>query len=356
VTAARIISFGSVPPEWGGGRRGGVATFHAALVEAIHADPQLPAKVVGIVTTGSGEGPVPVPLRIQPPGQRREAFLKAVLDELRPDVAVLNHFSTSWGLTLPVVAPELPLVGIAHSWHTITQAHEPETAHERMQRAMDGIATLVVPSEYCLQEGRELGLRYPERTHVIRYPLQQQFVDPIELDRPRTGVVFAGELIPRKNAAALLQAAALLPDLSLTIVGEGAEEERLEVMAAELGITGRVAFAGSLGPEAMQSTMARAEVFCLPSLSESFGIVYIEALACGTPVIGFPTIGEIVSAAGVEVGVALEHATGEAIAAAIERVRRTRWDRAQLRRAVLDAYSAGDVAAEYASVVDGLVR
>ena len=66
MTAARIISFGSVPPEWGGGRRGGVATFHAALVEAIHGDPQLPAQVVGIVTTGSGEGPVPVPVRSNP--------------------------------------------------------------------------------------------------------------------------------------------------------------------------------------------------------------------------------------------------------------------------------------------------
>ena len=223
----------------------------------MHGDPQLPAQLVGIVTTGSGEGPVPVPVRIQPPGQRREAFLEAVLDELRPDVAVLNHFSTSWGLTLPVVAPELPLVGIAHSWHTITRADEPETAHERMQRAMDGLATLVVPSDYCLQEGRELGLRYPERTHVIRYPLQQQFVDAVELDQPRTGVVFAGELIPRKNAAALLQAAALLPDLNLTIVGEGAEQESLEVMAAELGIAGAWRSPGSLGPDAMQSTMAR---------------------------------------------------------------------------------------------------
>ena len=124
----RLITFGSVPPEWGGGRRGGVATFHATLVETIHGDGELPVEVVGTVTTGSGDGQAPVPVRVLEQGQRREAFLEAVLDELRPDVALLNHFSTSWGLTLPVVAPELPLVGVAHSWHQITQAEDPEAA------------------------------------------------------------------------------------------------------------------------------------------------------------------------------------------------------------------------------------
>jgi hypothetical protein len=73
-------------------------------------------------------------------------------------------------------------------------------------------------------------------------------------------------------------------------------------------------------------------------------------------VVGFPTIGEIVSATGVDVGVAVPEPTGAAIAAAIEQVRSASWDRAGLRRAVLDAYAAGDVAAEYASVLDGLVR
>ena len=72
--------------------------------------------------------------------------------------------------------------------------------------------------------------------------------------------------------------------------------------------------------------------------------------------IGFPTIGEIVSATGVDVGVAVPEPTGKAIATAIEQVRSASWNRAGLRRAVLDAYSAADVATEYANVLDGLVR
>ncbi len=347
----RLITFGSVPPEWGGGRRGGVATFHATLVETIHGDGEFPVQAVGIVTTGSGDGRAPVPVRVLEQGQRREAFLEAVLDELQPDVALLNHFSTSWGLTLPTVAPELPLVGVAHSWHQITQAEDPDAARERMHRAMGGLSALVVPSDYCLDEGRELGLPYPDATRVIRYPLQSRFADPVAVDGPRSGTVFAGELIPRKNPVALLEAAKLLPELTVTIVGEGKERAALEAMTSETGIADRVRFAGSLDPAAMQATMAGAEVFCLPSLSESFGIVYIEALACGTPVIGFPTVGEISRACGMEVGLGLAEATGEAVAGAIERVRSETWDRAALRGAVLDAYSSEDVAAAYVGLL-----
>ncbi len=350
----RLITFGSVPPEWGGGRRGGVATFHATLVEAITANDGLPVEVVGIVSTGSGDGHAPVPVRVMGQDERREAFLEAVLDELQPDVALLNHFSTSWGLTLPVVAPRLPLVGVGHSWHQITQIEDPEAARERMHRAMAGLSALVVPSEYCLDEGRKLGLPYPDTTRLIRYPLQPRFAQPVELDQPRAGALFAGELIPRKNPAGLLGAAALVPDLTLTIVGEGAQQAALEAMTADAGIAERVEFAGSLDPAAMQSTMSRAEVFCLPSLSESFGIVYIEALACGTPVIGFPTIGEISRACGIDVGIGLDEPTKEAIATAIELTRGVRWDRARLRRAVIEAYSADSVAAEYASVLSAI--
>jgi glycosyltransferase involved in cell wall biosynthesis len=347
----RVLSFGSVPPEWGGLLRGGVATFHATLVEAIEADPELPVELVGIVTTGSGEGRAPVPLRIPAQGQQREPFLRSVLDELRPDVAVLNHFSTAYGLALPAVAPELPLVGIAHSWHSITQSDQPAVAGERMQRTMDALSALVVPSEFALEEGRRLGLRYPAAIHVIRYPLPHLFAERIDLRQQRSGVVFAGELVGRKNGAALIAAATRIGDMTVTLAGEGDQLATLEALAAELGVADRVRLTGSLAPDAIRRAMAGAEAFCLPSLSESFGIVYIEALACGTPVVGFPTVAEISRACGMEVGIALAHPTVEATAAAIDAVRSATWDRQALRRAVIDAYSPAEVAVRYARVL-----
>jgi glycosyltransferase involved in cell wall biosynthesis len=347
-TSARVLSFGSLPPEWGGPRRGGVASFHRILIEAIHADPDSPLQIAGIVGTGSGEGSAPVPVRILGEGQKRPEFLAAVVAELQPDIAILNHFGTSWGLLLPRIAPGLPLVGIAHSWHQITLGEDPETAFERTQRAMNGLTAMVAPSEHCLGEGLALGLRYPADARVIRCPLPGRFAEPLALDEPRAGVVYAGGLIPRKNPAALLEAVALLPDLTLTYAGVGGERGSLGRRAAELGIESRVRFAGSLDPEQLRTAVARAEVFCVPSHSESFGIAYIEALSCGTPVVGFSsTLDEIARTSGIDVGVGLPRLTGEAVAAAIEQVRSMSWNRPLLRRAVLEGYAASDVAGEY---------
>lgn len=349
---ARILTFGSVPPEWGGERRGGVATFHATLVETVHANPALPVQIVGIVSTGSGRGESPVPVWIHQSGQSREQFLESLLAEVQPDLALLNHFDTGWGLLLPELAPSLPLVGIAHSWHSITFADDRQAALERMRTAVEGLEALIVPSDHCLREGWSLGLRYPQRTHVVRYPLPRLFATPLDLEQARRGVVFAGELIPRKNAATLLQATTLLKDVTVTIAGDGTERQTLELAATNLGVAQRVRFAGSLAPDQLRSAVAVSEAFCLPSLSESFGIVYIEALACGTPVVGFaPTLGEIERATGIRCGVALARNTKEAIAAAIEQVRSARWNRDLLRRTVLEAYAADDVASDYARLL-----
>ena len=138
---------------------------------------------------------------------------------------------------------------------------------------------------------------------MIRYPLPHLFAEPIDLRQQRSGVVFAGELVGRKNGAALIGAAERIGDVTVTLAGEGDQLATLEALAAERGVADRVGFAGSLAPDAMRRAMAGAEAFCLPSLSESFGIVYIEALACGTPVVGFPTVAEISRACGMDVGI-----------------------------------------------------
>jgi glycosyltransferase involved in cell wall biosynthesis len=352
MSPARVLSFGSLPPEWGGARRGGVASFHRILVETIYSDPESPAEIVGVVSNGPGQGTSPVPVRILAEGQKRPDFLKAVLEELQPDIALLNHFGTSWGLLLPRIAPRLPVVGIAHSWHAITLGEDPEGAFERTQRAMNGLAAMVAPSEHCLREGIALGLRYPDFVRVIRCPLPDSFAGALDFEQPRAGVVYAGGLMQRKNPAVLLDAAALLPGLTLTFAGAGAERRPLEQRAAQLGIASRVRFAGSLDPDRLRSTMARAEVFCVPSRSESFGIAYIEALACGTPVVGFAsTLDEIAQTSGIDVGIGLQRATQEAVAAALEQVRSMSWNRAVLRRAVLEAYAPRDVAAEYTALL-----
>jgi len=94
---------------------------------------------------------------------------------------------------------------------------------------------------------------------------------------------WCGRMAPGKNVELLLEAAARLPRLTVLLAGEGEEQPRLERMTAELNLTDRVRFLG-MQPETVPALQA-ADVFVFPSRAESFGIVVIEAMACGLPCI-----------------------------------------------------------------------
>jgi D-inositol-3-phosphate glycosyltransferase len=120
----------------------------------------------------------------------------------------------------------------------------------------------------------------------------------------RRAIVFAGRLERLKGVEIVLRAAAILlregernGDLALVVAGAdshngrvesdalGGERRRLEALAAELGIADRVRFLGALDQRTLAELLALADVCVVPSYSESFGLVALEAQACGTPVV-----------------------------------------------------------------------
>jgi phosphatidylinositol alpha-1,6-mannosyltransferase len=76
------------------------------------------------------------------------------------------------------------------------------------------------------------------------------------------------------------------PDLKYLIVGTGSDLERLRAKAADLGLSERVIFAGRIPEEDKAAHYNLADVYVMPGRGEGFGIVYLEAAACGVPVIG----------------------------------------------------------------------
>ena len=69
-------------------------------------------------------------------------------------------------------------------------------------------------------------------------------------------------------------------------VGEGSDRARLEQKARDFGVADRVVFAGYVSEEVKAEHYRLADVYVMPSSGEGFGIVFLEALACGIPVIG----------------------------------------------------------------------
>jgi glycosyltransferase involved in cell wall biosynthesis len=100
-------------------------------------------------------------------------------------------------------------------------------------------------------------------------------------------VLTVARLIPRKGLEHLLHAMTFLKDepVHLTIQGGGPEGDRLQRLAVSLGIQDRISFAGFRPRHLLPGVYQAADIFVLPSLSESCGLALLEAMACGLPVV-----------------------------------------------------------------------
>jgi glycosyltransferase involved in cell wall biosynthesis len=372
----RVLSVGPIPPEWGGKLRGGVTRFHAALIGEWKRRPwRHRMEPVGVLIPPpqrlkrwKAKRKAPVEVLMQPEEARPRRFTGLLLEKTQPDVVLVNNVAAfapaRYTRVHQHVAPEIPLVGIVHAWHQVTMKRDEETAAKNRaaaQESIDRLEALVFGSRHCRDEGIELGFTYPERVEVIPYPLQDAYTEDFAIDGPRSGVLFLGSLNERKNPIALLEAMAAIGSETVTFAGEGDEEERLRERAAELGIADRVEFVGHQDPkvhtERMRDLVRSSRVLCLPSFSESFGIVMIEALAAGTPVVGFgPTFTEIRERTGIDIGEPVFEGTPEEVGAGLEKVLAREWSPKGLRRRALANYSVGPIAREYARVVRQVAR
>jgi glycosyltransferase involved in cell wall biosynthesis len=131
----------------------------------------------------------------------------------------------------------------------------------------------------------------------------QACVIPLAIDvyddlRPRRAVGFtvstAARLVERKKIHVLIEAFAAflreVPGARLVVIGEGPERPRLERLAAQLGAAQAIRFTGHVAHREVVTRIAESNVFMLPSIRESLGTVYFEAMSQGVPVVG--TVGE----------------------------------------------------------------
>jgi teichuronic acid biosynthesis glycosyltransferase TuaC len=94
-----------------------------------------------------------------------------------------------------------------------------------------------------------------------------------------------GALIPRKGQQFAIRALARLPDAHLALVGTGPDRAALETLATESGMAGRVHFLGSLDHDLLPVVLSAADALVSPSSSEGLANAWIEALACGCPLV-----------------------------------------------------------------------
>lgn len=110
-----------------------------------------------------------------------------------------------------------------------------------------------------------------------------------ELDTNVFRFLSAGNLVESKGFDILLKAFAVLhhdfSNIRLVIMGDGPKRSELEQMTKELGVSNSVSFTGTYFRKQFAEMLAQSDVFVLATRHETFGVVFIEAMSCGVPVI-----------------------------------------------------------------------
>ncbi|MHB8439733.1 MAG: glycosyltransferase [Acidimicrobiales bacterium] len=201
---------------------------------------------------------------------------------------------------------DLPLVSTFHTLARVKAESSPEEVssdepHRRAEAeaAVARCSDVVLAS--CDVEADQLRALYPDtRVRVMAPGVDHAFFAPGHRPQARaalalpTGVpllLFAGRLQPLKRAELAVRTLAELPEAILVVVGGpsgprgDAYEDGLHRLVEELGIGARVRFVAPQPHELLSTYYRAADVCLVPSTSESFGLVALEAAACGTPVV-----------------------------------------------------------------------
>lgn len=117
--------------------------------------------------------------------------------------------------------------------------------------------------------------------------LRRQLSEELGFAMPDNAPLLAsvGALIERKGQGIAIAALKDIPGARLVLVGKGDDEARLRALAASEGVAERVFFAGSLDHDMMPLILSAADVMVLPTVAEELANAWVEALACGTPVV-----------------------------------------------------------------------
>jgi glycosyltransferase involved in cell wall biosynthesis len=210
------------------------------------------------------------------------------------DCLVLHEPNPIAGTSLWVRTPSRRLIIWHHS--DIVRPSWALPTYGRLQRMLYRRADCVIASSPTLASESPL-VRCARRTAIIPFGIdlsryrrndaeRQGDIAAIRASIPGPRLLFVGRLVYYKGLQVLLQSARDWRG-TLVIVGEGALEPELRRLAAELDLADRVRFIGHVEDEQLPAYYQACDALVLPSLArtEAFGVVQVEAMAAGLPVV-----------------------------------------------------------------------
>jgi D-inositol-3-phosphate glycosyltransferase len=200
---------------------------------------------------------------------------------------------------VPLVHTAHTLAAVKNATLAIGDSPEPPLRAVGEQQVVDEADRLIVNTEDEARQLVSLHHADPNRIDVVHPGVDLTTFTPGDKRAARAAlgiagadqlVAFVGSIQPLKAPDVLLRAAAKLPDVRVLVVGGPsgsglATPDGLVQLAWELGITDRVTFLPPQPRAQLANLYRAADLVAVPSYSESFGLVAVEAQACGTPVV-----------------------------------------------------------------------
>lgn len=256
-----------------------------------------------------------------------------------PDLAHAHFWMSGWATAAAAsaVGTRVPMIQTFHALGVVKARYQGTADTSPAERQAVESALLEQVDQViatCTDEENELLAlgADPERISVVPCGIDPELFTPGGLWFPRGAeghrIVIVSRLVPRKGVEDAIQALVLLPDTELLVAGgpPGAafasdpEVRRLQALARRCGVGERVRFLGSLPRDQVPPLMRSADVVVSAPWYEPFGIVPLEAMACGVPVVGTAVGGQLDTVQPERTGLLVEPHDPTGLATAVERL------------------------------------
>lgn len=227
-------------------------------------------------------------------------YLEQRWREQPPDVAHAHFWMSGIATTRAARRVPVPVVQTFHALGTVKRRQQGDrdtSPPERIgfeRRLCTRVDHVIATCSDEVDELRAMGLPR-SKASIVPCGVDTSVFRPVEVERaPRPRLLVIGRLVERKGIGNVIEALEQLPGVDLVIAGGPAAErldsdpevQRLRSVARAHGVSDRVQFVGSVGREQVPALMSSADLVVAVPWYEPFGIVPVEAMACGRPVVG----------------------------------------------------------------------
>lgn len=282
------------------GGRGGIAKFNRDLITALCAHPDIASVTAIPQLAADPPGPLPEKLTYPTSGLAGKGswFLRvglAALSRSRFDLIVCGHINllpAAFAVQRFNRAPVALVIHGIEAWHRTGRR-----LTDRLAGAIDLLISVsqVTKSRFTAWTGADVP------SVVLPNTVDMSYFTPGEPDpalverwglRACRVLLTLARLEARERYKGIDEIIDIMPslgvefpDLVYVIAGDGSDRPRLEAKVRASGLSGRVVFTGYIREAEKRDLYRAADVFAMPGHGEGFGIVYLEAMACGIPVI-----------------------------------------------------------------------